>query len=287
MPYSLKVKSASSVSQPGRKNEDIIGYTEHAVWVLDGATGLSNSSASESDAARYVRIVNDILRKKLSAPNGHSTKTILDHTLHEARERILRELGNLPDEPYLHPSATFGMVRTVEDKLEITLLGDCTVSVVNNGSINRFTDDRIGPFEQRSISALRAQRKRFPNLSMAEAKESIRPAMLENRKLMNRSDGYWVLSTNLENSNEAICEEINLSDVDSLRVLVMSDGVSRLHELFDHAGWETGAATEASAESPIDRLRHLERLDHDCLDFPRMKVFDDASLAICEVRRGT
>ncbi|HEU5023971.1 MAG TPA: hypothetical protein VFV01_03535 [Spirillospora sp.] len=67
------------------------------------------------------------------------------------------------------------------------------------------------------------------------------------------------------------------------RVLMLTDGATRLADTFGATGWD-GLARFAAEQGPgavVARTREAERTDPQGLRWPRRKIHDDATLAVC------
>jgi hypothetical protein len=73
---------------------------------------------------------------------------------------------------------------------------------------------------------------------------------------------------------------------DATRPLVLlSDGASRLYDLFDgHTQRDVyDAAARGEGAALLAELRRIERADSECLRYPRFKVHDDATILVVSV----
>ncbi|WP_433468079.1 hypothetical protein [Spirillospora sp. CA-128828] len=74
---------------------------------------------------------------------------------------------------------------------------------------------------------------------------------------------------------------------DLRRVLLLTDGATRLADLFGVTDW-AGLAALAVDPGParlIERTREIERTDPRAVRWPRTKVHDDATVAVCDLGR--
>ncbi|WUH96851.1 protein phosphatase 2C domain-containing protein [Spirillospora sp. NBC_00431] len=74
---------------------------------------------------------------------------------------------------------------------------------------------------------------------------------------------------------------------DLRRVFLMTDGATRLADMFGVTDW-AGLAALAAGSGPsalIERTREVERTDPEAVTWPRSKVHDDATVAVCAIPR--
>lgn len=270
-----------ALSEPGAQvNEDAWGHAGGAVWLLDGATGVAPAPLIESpsDAAWFAREVSQRLASAV-APERPTTEAVL-HGLRGAAETASRicDLAAVPS--WELPSACLVMARDVRGGLEFTNLGDSVVLWRGRGGVaTRFgAADELGRLEEslhRVLDdALAAGHGRSAGLDRARALAH------ENRKLMNRPEGYWILDLSGEGLSQAqisACPEAGPVDL-----LLMTDGFSRLVEVYGAYDWDglMNRALQAGLAALYDELRAIEAEDEDCIRHQRFKGRDDATAVL-------
>lgn|GEM_PF-762181 len=279
---SLDLSAACSAAGQGVVNEDFFGWTEKAVWVLDGATGVSDEKLPyPSDAYWFVRTFSRFLDLELLTTPEASTLDVLNRAVSSMRRKYLEGSISAEQGLTLAPSAAFVMVRIFENSLEISSLGDCKALFSDDaGNTRVFYDDSLEPFENRTLIALREIRKYNPNLSHAEIIPKLRPFMKENRLKMNQPDGYRILSLNDISAEDLNTQHICLSSGEYISL--MSDGFLRYTELFQ-IGDYNNLFDRVRKESPsgiIDDIRAAEDADPECRKRLRVKKSDDATCVV-------
>jgi len=283
---SLRLEICAAVSDAGGSvNEDIVGYTGDCAWVIDGATGVGNGLTDESsDAAWFARTADAALRELLPNSVDLATAEVLRLVVKHCREALLREARREAVDRSEYPCAAIALVRVRAGGLELTTLGDCRIVYRDpEGVVQLFGSSRIEIFERRALGLMARLLHNNPELQSSELRRDLAPQLQENRRSMNTSGGYWVLSIDEEAINHL--DQVNIPSTGQL-VALASDGFLRLVDLF-HAFPPAGLLEirdNAEARSKLKELRRLEAEDPQCRAFLRVKPSDDASfMAIREV----
>ncbi len=276
------IHSASSYEGDGRTNEDFLGWTETAAWVLDGATGVSRETLPySSDAHWFVRTFSESLHRNLIMNPSAAAVDVLNQSIATTRERYEEITGSDTSTAQGLPSAAFVMIRILDKGLEITSLGDCKALFQDDeGVVQTFYDPSLEPFENRTLSALQSLRRQCPDSMQHELIDKLKPTIRENRKLMNKPGGYRVLS--LANIDEESFETKTISlQADSLIVLA-SDGFLRYVEVFEQCDYEVlyRKLWDDHPGSIVKSIRELESEDPDCSTYLRVKKSDDATCLV-------
>jgi hypothetical protein len=279
----LKVNVARS-DGPGPVNEDIVGHQGNAAWVIDGATGVGAALLeAPSDAAWLASTADRELRSLLAMKPDMPTRDLIRAIIERCRDALEREASRSAGGPHEHPSAALAMVRLGGEVVEFTTLGDCRIAHAGeDGIATLFGRSTLGPIEDRTIALVETVLSRNPDITPAELKEAILPQLRENRRLMNRPEGYWVLGT-----EPAAADHLDIATFPARpgqRFAMASDGYLRLVELFSVATPDDllDIGDEKGFEYWLGRLRSLEKEEGSCRRFPRVKTHDDASFVRCE-----
>ncbi|TAJ72705.1 MAG: hypothetical protein EPO51_08000 [Phenylobacterium sp.] len=275
---------ADAICRPASTvNEDTWGRAGDAVWVLDGATGVAPSPYLDgaSDAAWFSREISGRFEEAFSV--ALSTPAAVLRGVHATAEaaRTMCDIGKVP--AFELPSASLVVAREVGSRLELTNLGDSVIVWRGaGGPANRFGWSELGGFEDalhRVLDAALAD-----GLPRAVGVERARALARENRKLMNRPDGYWILDLSGAGVSQAQIEACPApAPVD---VLLMTDGFSRLVEVYGAYDWDglMDRALENGLEPLYDELRGIEAADEACSRFQRFKARDDATAVMLSWR---
>ncbi|MBO9723186.1 MAG: protein phosphatase 2C domain-containing protein [Novosphingobium sp.] len=278
----LRIEIAASDGQ-SEVNEDCVGYQGDAAWVIDGATGLGTALLdAPSDAAWLARTANDLLIQILVEQPNIPTADLLRSVMTDCAEALASQQVRPASGVHEHPSAALAMVRVMDGVAEFTTLADCRIAASEPGREPRlFGSSALDAIEAQTIEAMKAILAEEGDLGPEALKERLLPGLRENRRLMNREGGYWVLGT--EPAAADHLWQWRMPVRPGQRFVIASDGFLRLVELF-------AAATPAnllSISGPDDwahwlkRLRELEGEPDSLHRFPRVKLRDDASLVIC------
>lgn len=279
----LKVNVAKS-DGPGPINEDVVGHSSGAAWVIDGATGVGAALLeAPSDAAWLATRADAELRSLLTRFPDISTHDLVRSVVERCRDALHRHALREPDGAHEHPSAAFAMVRARRDGVEFATLADCRIAYTgDDGAARLFGTTSLGAIEGRTLAFVKEILKHHPDITPAELKEAVLPQLRENRQLMNRPGGYWVLGT--EPAAAEHLDLITLPVCAGQRFAIASDGYLRLIELFTAATPDDLLATDKDAAFVdwLRTLRGLESAEGSCRRHPRVKVHDDASFLHCE-----
>lgn len=270
----------------GGVNDDAAGARANAIWVLDGATGASDVACTSgpTDAAWLARFVSDWLRKNSDPvlPLLHQLPQLQDVLCDAfAKEGHAAEIAQEDT-----PSACLGIVEydARHGTLEIGLIGDLSVVIAStDGTVRYFTDPSVERFGARSLAIW--CEARLQGASLEEAWKIVRPAIRENRRMVNRPEGYWVV-----NPVMPWLEGVRYHSVPAeagMRVMLVSDGYFRLVDVLGHCDDRTllESSFALGLEVMVATLRRIETEDPDCLVHARMKPHDDATAIIAVLER--
>jgi hypothetical protein len=278
-----------AASAPGsRINEDAYGVwpaaaAPRAAWVLDGVTGINDRAVlpGPSDAAWFVAQVQDVLPALLAAAPAPPIADLLGALVHELEQRQSASwLDPRGADGREAPSASFVLVRLLDDEIEIARLGDCLVLLESEEGAVRVLDSpvlqRIEAETKRAILDLWAA----GITDLAEIRERMMPMLRAQRHRRNQVDGYGVLAA------EENC--LSKIEIDRLpvrvcrRVLLVSDGYYRLVDHYN-AMSDTQLMQETErmgADALLKRLRAIEDGDARSALYPRLKMSDDATVVL-------
>ncbi len=186
--------------------------------------------------------------------------------------------------PFEVPSAGMALIKIDEGYLEYGVLGDCRIFVLKeNGQKISIGDSPLEKLDREVINRISELRYEKGFKDYGEIKEQILPLLQKNRSLMNTDEGYWILSLNPEASNHMNQGTIKVMDGDV--VLLVTDGFYRIVDIFKkvHRSDLVQAALEQGLQGIIEELRQLEQADFDCLNYPRLKVSDDATALLLRI----
>ena len=289
---SLKIlDSLSRPGAPGRYNEDCMGWTKSACFVLDGATGLGGgrlTSHPGSDAAWLA----EMARNRLAAlcASGQYTTDIVRKINSDVADFLGAEIGPDPVEDWRYPVAGFEMLRLIGDSLEISGLGDCVLYIVNSEGA-AFSHTPLPEFSDaeresaREVIARSGSLTRLPSMLHDEAEQG---RMREFRASYNKPGSpIWTLGREPVAADHVSFAEMSKEFLVAgpLHGLLCSDGFSALVDRY--AAYSASGLVDAARERGLDELyaelRRIEADDPDGRAFPRFKQSDDATAILFRV----
>lgn len=273
----LKV-DAFTEAGPGRANEDRMGTTGTSAWILDGTTGLSEERLlpGPSDAAWFVEATEEALSRCM--PAGLETFEALQRVGREVRRRFHSAALQEGSEDLEGPAASLAVARHRAGRgLELANVGDCRILLRDaRGSVEAFGSSPVSELDRQVVAKLVELRRRGV-ASYAEAWHHLVDVIKANRLLANSNGGYWVfdLSERWLPYVESRMFEWRHGD----HLLLVSDGFYRLVDTFGFYSDQDlfQAALDGGLVAMGRQLRDAERKDPECLDYPRIKVHDDAT----------
>jgi hypothetical protein len=270
------------ISKQGSKaNEDYAFACEQFIFVLDGASGLSNENYSdyESDAQWFAHRLGGLLQERL-CDAAKTIDTIVTESIKELREEYNAFLLGVKCDTLAMPSAGMAAIRTNGENIEVFHIGDCSaVLLVNDGrSPLLLQAEQLVKLDEGVINDVVSISKE-KNIPFSEALIYGKEQLIINRKKLNKPDGYWILDLTGFGVEHACTHTFNICDV---RVAaVMTDGFSELVDLieaYDFKGlleqMENGDLGEM-----CDTLFKAHDEDPTFDKYPRFKLHDDSSAA--------
>ncbi|MEV7008178.1 protein phosphatase 2C domain-containing protein [Streptosporangium sp. NPDC051022] len=267
----MRLSLATEPASADRPNEDFVGVTSGAVVLLDGAgVPAGMGSGCSHGVAWYARTLGSTLlaavtqrADPLADLLANSIKTVV--SLHD----FTCDLSHPGS-----PSATVAMLRRTDDSLEWLVLSDSVV-VLDTGDAEPTVvcDDRV----ERIGARYRAELKGGLWSGGPEDAEAFRRYIDIMRGHRNRDGGFWVASVDPLAGEQALTGALPADRVRA--VALLSDGASRLVDLFGLATWRQvlDLLEHDGPRELIGRVREAERGDPDGSRWPRGKALDDAT----------
>ncbi|WP_213451189.1 hypothetical protein [Rhizomonospora bruguierae] len=260
---------------PGHDNEDFAVATENVAILLDGA-GLSgvDDGGCIHGVAWYVRQL-----------GAQLLIWLLSESEPDLREVLAEAIGSVADahrstcdlEHPGTPSSTVIIVHEAAGVLRYLVLAD-SVLVIDAG------DEPIVISDTREAAVGRRYRAAMDALvgGTPEHDEARRSYVGRLRQHRNQPDGFWVAASAPEAAQHGLTGRLPSSRLQS--VLLLSDGASRLVDRFGLWTWSKLAevATTHGGVSVLQAVRDAEREDAAGERWPRGKVFDDATIVVCD-----
>ena len=253
----INLETLGFVSLPGndfRDNEDAIGFANNAVWVLDGATSVSNTSNNPTDGFVFTHAINrhlsNLLKEQIILPEALAQAILL--TNQELEYPWINSKG------YELPSAAGILIQLVDTQLEYLVFGDCNlVLTMPNQKTLRITDPALNKFDNKSIEMVKQTLQQHPQLSLGEARKLNLSILREHRSKANQIDGYNVITPHGFGVNPI---HGYLDVVAGTRILLTSDGYSRIEDLFHYQDLKN-IRTVNELQNLAHKLREFETID--------------------------
>ncbi|MGI4880049.1 MAG: hypothetical protein ACRYG4_21455, partial [Janthinobacterium lividum] len=160
-------------------NEDVVGHSGNAAWIIDGATGLGAALLeAPSDAAWLAQTIDAALRKLLAIDPMMATPTLVRRVILTCRDALEAGAIQTADGPHEHPSAAFVMLRNFGDHLELAGLADCAIAYVDDaGEARVFGDTSLENVEKRTLDLAHAILTAEPDISSAALFQRLLPQL--------------------------------------------------------------------------------------------------------------
>jgi serine/threonine protein phosphatase PrpC len=279
--FSSLAISDSSSHAGGTHNDDCWGSASTAVWILDGATALSQERlfpAAPSDAQWFVSAVDSELR---NADWSRATKPLLQAVMQGVRRRFQLEAVGRIEQVSLWPVASFALIRICGGGVEFVNLGDCRIlwRSPNGSSVTSFGSSRVTELDASVVREMqRLHREGYTSHELV--RKAVLPMIEANRNLKNAPEGYWILDITGAGVPHVQTTVVEAADVE--RVLLCTDGYYRLVDTY-HKRTDQSLLSESvniGVSAMIREIREIERRDEHCLEFPRIKPSDDATAVL-------
>ena len=267
---------ATAPARPAADNEDFAAVAPSAAVLLDGA---SMPAGVESGCAHGVAWFARTLGTALLARACDPASGPLAGCLRAAIDDVRAQHGGTCDlEHPWTPTATVVAIRVRGGELEHLVLADSSLVLTSvGGAMHVVTDRRLDAALHGTRSALREVPLRHPDYAAA-----FRDHMAAVQSRRNSADGFWVAAADPAVADHALTGSTPLPSVES--ALLVSDGASRLTDLFGLASW-AGLAEIVRGDGPAELIRQVrvaEASDPDGARWYRSKATDDATIVYCD-----
>jgi hypothetical protein len=279
----MQLRVVDAVCKPsGSVNEDRWGTIDGAVWVLDGATGLTEQRLlpGPSDALWLVERVDAGLKRE--AGSSAAPAEILRPIVRRTQAEFARLAMRADAAPADLPSAGLTMLRLAGGAVELSSLGDCRIAYAGDDGMPRcFGTSRVTALDDRLVEdVVRLQALGLPH---EQIWRGLLPTIRRHRALVNLPEGYWVLDL-----TERGLEHIEVATVPvatGAAFLLLSDGFYRLVDLYRRYNYAAlfEAARDVGLLALYDELRATEAADAECRRYPRLKPRDDATAVLASL----
>jgi hypothetical protein len=263
-----------------KANEDIFGHAGKTVWVMDGATGLSDTPLlpqAPSDPSWLVEAFDDFFH--MNAPRyDNDLVGLVTEGIRRVRDKFDLQRARDPEHAYELPVATLVMAHASYDTLTVLTLSDSyLIARTDSGTRLLGGDPLHEALDAHSLKALTDLRAQGVT-DLHTARQRLLPLIRQGRMKANQPGGYTALG--IEPGIEAHLKVTTLPLPE--QALLVSDGFSRLWDTFGAYTPESllTAAELKGLEPLYAQLRRLEDADPDALRHPRLKKSDDATAVL-------
>jgi hypothetical protein len=263
---------AAVITEPGAQdlaNEDWAGVAPGLAVVLDGLSAPgSTGTGCRHGTPWYVAQLGPRLLTMASDPV---------RTLVYALAEAIRQVADLhPECDLTHPgtpSATVVLLRALGGHADYLVLADAVMLLDTSDGLRVITDDRINNLATRE----RAAASQLPTGSSRHLRRRVQLTTAL-RRARNRPGGYWVAAADPLAATQAITGSLPRKKLH--RAVLLSDGASRLVDVFGLAAWSELLALldDSGPAELVRRVRAAEAADPQGRRWPRTKRSDDATV---------
>lgn len=261
-------------SSPDKPSEDFVLAANNIAVVLDGlGTPAGLGTGCRHGTQWYVTQLGFLTSKHAAT---HPEQSLPD-ALAEAITDVNASHSSTCDLSHPGtPSSSVTILRIHNHTIDYLVLHDSTIVLDGPSGSTVLTDVRAHTVVQHQH--LETQQHRIGSPEHAEA---VRHLVTAQRPLRNHNDGYWVAAATPNAAHQAISGSIERQHV--VRAALLTDGASSLVDCYHDTTWSGLLDTleEHGPQKAIARVRELEKSDPEGIRWPRYKISDDATAALC------
>ena len=161
------------------------------------------------------------------------------------------------------PSATVILLRALDDRGDYLALADATLLLDTADGLKVISDERVNQLAGKE----RAATNQVPAGSALKLRRRVQLTRAL-RRSRNRPGGYWVAAADPQAASQAVTGTVPATSLQ--RAVLLSDGASRLVDLFELAGWEELLALldEHGPEGLLRQVRAAEAVGPEGRQWP-------------------
>ncbi|MGW4411923.1 integrase [Nonomuraea sp. NPDC004702] len=273
----MDVTFASLAGSDAVPNEDALAATTDVVAVVDGVSTSGLTTGCVHGTPWYANaLATQIVVAASQAPGG-GLRAVLFEAVRTVAS-LHADTCDLTAEGT--PSATVAIARRFADRLDYLVLSDATIAFETVSGVEVICDRRVDAL----VGGLaRAAKAAAPGSE--EQKRRLEELIIAQRKLRNVEGGYWLAGAVPEAAEHALVGSVSLGEVRAFAV--MTDGASCLVDAYAVMDWSQALETlsEQGPAAWLRRVRATELADAGKVRWPRYKVSDDATIALCRLGR--
>jgi hypothetical protein len=264
----MRAAIATQAGSQDTANEDWAGVAAPGLAVL--LDGLSAPAGTGTGCRHGTPWYVSHLGPQLLALASDTSRSLAD-----ALAEAIRQVASLhPGCDLTHPgtpSATVVLLRTLDKGADYLALADAVLLLDTTDGLKVISDERVDQLAAKERAA--AQVPSGSALKLRRRAQFTK-ALRRNR---NRPGGYWVAAADPQAASQAITGSLPSKTLH--RAVLLSDGASRLVDLFKLATWEELVALldENGPDGLLHQIRAAEAIDPEGRQWPRTKHSDDAT----------
>jgi hypothetical protein len=270
--------SISASAKTDDLNEDAVGHTSRAAWVIDGATEVSDRPSLVSGMSNATLLARTLSSEIESAllHQPFDFQLAIATVADEVTKKIEPYVTKLDVPASEQPTATFAMIVLESDTLHFVGIGDCRVVYqCRDGRTALFgSSDELEVIENQILEERQKILRKYP---AEDPWPRLKPFIRSLRENVNMQGGYSAVHPTRPWLRRLQHKVMPAMRVD--KVLLATDGFYRLTNVFGL--FPPGTLLEAAASKGLagllSQLRSVENKDDKLVRFPRIKSVDDAS----------
>ena len=246
----MEILISQSIKGTSKENEDVIGFTKNYCWIIDGATDLFSCKEKIGlSVSEYVDLLSQEIKNNCT--DNNSLTDILITSINNLNSSILK-FSDLDDDIFAKlPTFAFIFCRSINNKLEYLILGDCYLVFDNN----IITDNRISSFSIYNKNKINTLLKTVSEDKLETERFKI---FQQTRLKANKSDGYPIGSLDAQSIYAAL-----FGTIENVKTFqLMSDGYFKYYDKI------------------IEPVKILEKIQSDINQSEIYGKKDDASLIV-------
>jgi hypothetical protein len=270
---------ATQAGSPDAANEDWAGVLAPGLAVV--LDGLSAPDGTGTGCRHGTPWFVSQLGQRLLTLASDPTRSLVD-----ALAEAIRQVAGLhPDCDLTHPgtpSATVVLLRALDERADYLALADAVLLLDTADGLKVVSDERVNQLATKE----RAAANRVPAGSALKLRRRVQLTRAL-RRARNQPGGFWVAAADPRAATQAVTGSLPGKDLH--RAVLLSDGASRLADLFELATWEELLAL-LDASGPDELLRQVraaEAVDPQGRQWPRTKRSDDATAVYLVLDQAT
>lgn len=260
--------------------EDRMGLGENYLFVIDGASGLTDLRVTDqgSDAAWLAESLRLALERRLPHSDQALPCLLRDIAAQLKAQYDAAWQARGIASPVDYPTAGLAILRLREGSLEYLGLGDCDVVVQRrDGQFDVRSEDRLSALDRDALAKMAAF-SRDTGCTMLEARSALNNLLIHNRQLCNHPEGYWIFDPTGLGLSHARQDRWPVEQIRSVSLL--TDGFAQLVQPFGLAADLTQLHRQMEDQGLAllsQKLFTYQERDPYCTHYPRFKLRDDTT----------